>query len=168
MNRYRLVETAFGFGAVAFSVTPFTLIAIKLPQSDIQMCRRLFDGRSWQMDDAHPRAAAVAAALVHYFEGQPIDIPWAVMNLTGFTAAQQAVYRNTARIPYGRTASYGQVAGMAGFPRAARFVGNTMAANPYPVFIPCHRVIRSDGSPGRFGGGTVLKQRMLALEAAAQ
>jgi methylated-DNA-[protein]-cysteine S-methyltransferase len=55
---------------------------------------------------------------------------------------------------------------MAGLPRAARFVGTTMASNPYPVLIPCHRVIRSDGSPGLFGGGEALKVRMLALEAA--
>jgi methylated-DNA-[protein]-cysteine S-methyltransferase len=55
---------------------------------------------------------------------------------------------------------------MAGMPRAARFVGNTMANNRYPVFIPCHRVIKSDGSPGGFGGGTALKEKMLALESA--
>jgi methylated-DNA-[protein]-cysteine S-methyltransferase len=88
------------------------------------------------------------------------------MDLSRFTTAQQAVYRTVATIPYGQTASYGQVARMAGVPNAARFVGTTMANNPYPVFIPCHRVIRSDGTPGLFGGGEPLKARMLALEKA--
>jgi methylated-DNA-[protein]-cysteine S-methyltransferase len=69
-----------------------------------------------------------------------------------------------ADIPYGETASYGQVARLSNLPRAARFVGTTMAKNPYPVFIPCHRVIRSDGSIGKFGGGSALKKKMLSLE----
>lgn len=167
MNHYQIVTTAFGYGAVAFSVAPFTLIAVKLPQPDIQRCRQPFEDRLWRLDPSHPRALAIAATLVRYFEGQAIDIPWAQITLGRFTPAQQTVYRSVAQIPYGQTASYGQVAAMAGLPRAARFVGNTMANNPYPVFIPCHRVIRSDGSAGQFGGGIDLKRKMLALEAAA-
>ena len=113
------------------------------------------------------RATAMADLLVRYFDGRRIDVPWPVMDLSRFTASQQAVYRQVAAIPYGHTASYGQVAVMAGLPRAARFVGTTMAHNPYPVFIPCHRVIKHDGAIGGFGGGlhaTDLKRRMLALE----
>ena len=81
------------------------------------------------------------------------------MDLSRFTPSQQSVYRTVAKIPYGETASYGQVARMAGLPRAARFVGTTMAKNVYPVFIPCHRVIKSDGSPGLFGGGRALEDQ---------
>lgn len=167
MNRYQIVETAFGYGAVAFSVEPFKLLEIKLPQADIDALCQPFEELSWQIDNNHPKSFAIAASLVRYFDGQPVDIPWAVMDLSRFTPSQQAVYRTVAQIPYGATASYGQVARMAGIPRAARFVGTTMANNPYPVFIPCHRVIRSDGSPGRFGGGTALKEKMLALETAS-
>ena len=166
MNRYQLVDTAFGYGAVAFSVDPFGLLEIKLPQADIHALCQPFDELFWQIDNNHPKASAIAASLVRYFNGQPVDIPWPVMDLTRFTPSQQAVYRTVAKIPYGETVSYGQVARMAGIPRAARFVGTTMANNAYPVFIPCHRVIRSDGSPGGFGGGEPLKARMLALEAA--
>ena len=167
MNRYQIVETAFGYGAVAFSMEPFRLLEIKLPQADIDALCQPFDVLYWQIDEHHPEAAAIAAALVRYFNGERVDIPWTVMDISRFTPSQQAVYRTVADIPYGQTASYGQVARMAGLPRAARFVGTTMANNPYPVFIPCHRVIRSDGSPGRFGGGEPLKARMLALEAAS-
>jgi methylated-DNA-[protein]-cysteine S-methyltransferase len=166
MNRYRIVETAFGYGAVAFSVEPFRLLEIKLPCADIQTLCQLFDDRFWQIDHNHSEATAIAAILVRYFAGESIDIPWTAMDLSRFTPSQQSVYRNVATIPYGETRSYGQVARMAGVPRAARFVGTTMAHNPYPVLIPCHRVIRSDGSPGMFGGGEPLKKRMLALEAA--
>ncbi|BBO72023.1 methylated-DNA--protein-cysteine methyltransferase [Desulfosarcina alkanivorans] len=164
MNRYRIVETAFGHAALAFSVEPFRLLEVKLPQADIDSLCQPFDSLCWQIDAHHPAVASIAASLIRYFDGEPIDIPWPVMDFSRFTPSQQAVYRTVATIPYGETASYGQVARMAGFPRAARFVGTTMANNRYPVFIPCHRVIRSDGSPGGFGGGEPLKKRMLALE----
>ncbi len=86
------------------------------------------------------------------------------MDISRFTPSQRAVYRAVATIPYGETASYGHVARMANLPSAARFVGTTMANNPYSVLIPCHRVIRKDGSIGGFGGGADLKEKMLALE----
>jgi len=166
MNRYQIVETAFGYSAVAFSAEPFKLVEIKLPTSDLDALCRPFDEAYWRIDNNHPKVLKVGDTLVRYFNGEQIDIPWPMMDLSHFTTAQQAVYRTVATIPYGETASYGQVARMAGVPRAARFVGTTMANNAYPVLIPCHRVIRSDGSPGLFGGGEPLKARMLALERA--
>ena len=167
MNYYRMIETAFGYAAVAFCKEPFGLIAVRLPTDNLDALCQPFEERGWQVDNGHPDTAAIADRLVHYFDGRPIDIPWPVMDLSRFTPSQQAVYRTVAGIPYGHTASYGQVANLAGLPRAARFVGTTMAKNPYPVFIPCHRVIKSDGAIGGFGGGRLdidLKRRMLALE----
>ena len=168
MNRYHIIDTAFGCAAVAFADAPFRLLEVKLPTDDMDALCQSFEERRWRIDNNHSKAAAIAARLVRYFDGQPIDCPWPVMDLTRYTLSQQAVYRVVAGIPYGQTASYGQVARMTGLPRAARFVGTTMANNPYPVFIPCHRVIKSDGSIGGFGGrsvaGTDLKRRMLALE----
>jgi len=168
MSHYRIVETVFGYAVVAFEPDPFRLLEIRLPQADLKAASQPFDERLWQIEREHPRGSAVARDLVGYFNGKALDIPWQWMDLSRFTSSQQAVYRAVAGIPYGETASYGQVARMAGLPRAARFVGTTMAKNPYPVLIPCHRVIRSDGSPGLFGGGEALKVRMLALEAAGR
>jgi len=164
MNRYQIVETAFGYAALAFAVDPFRLVEVRLPQPDLDALCRPFDERRWQIDNGHAEASCMASGLAAYFDGGRVEIPWSAMDFSGFTATQQAVYRTVAGIPYGNTASYGQVAWMAGLPRAARFVGTTMANNRYPVFIPCHRVIRSDGSPGLFGGSEALKIRMLALE----
>jgi methylated-DNA-[protein]-cysteine S-methyltransferase len=166
MSHYRIVETAFGYAVAAFEPDPFRILEIRLPQADPKAASQPFDERLWQIDREHPLASAVVRDLAGYFNGNGVDIPWQWMDLSRFTPSQQAVYRAVAGIPYGGTASYGQVARMAGLPRAARFVGTTMASNPYPVLIPCHRVIRSDGSPGLFGGGEALKVRMLALEAA--
>lgn len=72
-----------------------------------------------------------------------------------------------AGIPYGTTASYGQVAQAAGRPRAVRAVGTACALNPLPLLIPCHRVVRSDGSAGSYAGGEAAKRTLLALESAA-
>jgi methylated-DNA-[protein]-cysteine S-methyltransferase len=74
------------------------------------------------------------------------------------------VYEAVARIPYGRTRSYAQIAEEVGQPKAVRAVGSANGANPLPLVIPCHRVIASDGKLGGYGGGLPLKARLLAME----
>ena len=68
-------------------------------------------------------------------------------------------------IGYGRTTSYGELARALGRPGASRAVGTACATNPLPVVVPCHRVLRSDGSPGGYVGGLEAKAALLALEA---
>ena len=70
------------------------------------------------------------------------------------------------RIPFGETESYAELARRIGRPRAARAVGNALGANPVPVIVPCHRVIRGDGSWGHYAFGGEMKTRLLALERA--
>ncbi len=74
------------------------------------------------------------------------------------------VYKATAEIAPGSTASYGEIAERAGYPGASRAVGGAMSRTPVPLFVPCHRVIRSDGRLGGFGGGIELKRRLLRHE----
>jgi methylated-DNA-[protein]-cysteine S-methyltransferase len=85
------------------------------------------------------------------------------------TEFQSRIVRACRKIPYGATATYGQLASQAGSPNAARAVGNCMANNPIPLLIPCHRVVGANGELGGFSaaGGTDLKQRLLNMEAAA-
>jgi len=85
--------------------------------------------------------------------------------LSPFTAA---VLRACRKIRPGRTISYMRLAKLAGYPKAARAVGRALAANPLPLIIPCHRVIRTDGKIGGFSaaGGQTIKKRMLSLEKA--
>ena len=70
----------------------------------------------------------------------------------------------TARVPFGRVATYGEIAGRIGRPKAARAVGAALGANPIPIVVPCHRVIGSDGSLTGFGGGLGAKSRLLEIE----
>ena len=82
------------------------------------------------------------------------------------TPFQKDVWNALMRIPYGKTVSYSDVAIASGHPGAVRAVGNAVGRNPIPVIIPCHRVIRSDGSIGGYALGTELKTRLLKLEGA--
>ena len=85
------------------------------------------------------------------------------LDLGGLPPFQRRVLAAARRIPYGKTATYGRLAARAGKPKAARAVGQAMARNPVPILVPCHRVVAANGLGG-FGGGLVLKRRLLALE----
>jgi len=103
--------------------------------------------------------------LDEYFEGRRtrFDLPldWSLTG--GFT---RRVLKETARIPYGKVSTYGQVATAAGNPRAFRAAGNALGSNPIPIFVPCHRVIRTGGDIGNYGGGPETKRWLLQLEGA--
>ena len=83
----------------------------------------------------------------------------------GGTSFQKKVFKQVARIPYGTTMSYGDIARAVGHPRACRAVGTVNARNKLPLFIPCHRVVASNGIGG-YGGGLSMKKRLLKLEGA--
>ncbi|MDH4201892.1 MAG: methylated-DNA--[protein]-cysteine S-methyltransferase [Phycisphaerae bacterium] len=102
----------------------------------------------------------------YYYRGQPVDFSDVNVRLDGFSKFQQKVLAVLRTVKYGETVSYGQLAKLSGNPKAARAIGSVMAANPLPLIIPCHRVIRADGAPGDFSapGGTETKIRMLNLE----
>jgi methylated-DNA-[protein]-cysteine S-methyltransferase len=107
--------------------------------------------------------------LQQYARGCPdplLDIP---VDLGPANDFRRRVLQQCRRIPYGKTLSYAELAARAGSPRAARAVGNCMAANRIPLLIPCHRVVHADGSLGSYSalGGVTTKRRILALEAAA-
>jgi methylated-DNA-[protein]-cysteine S-methyltransferase len=80
------------------------------------------------------------------------------------TPFQRSVWDGLLAIPYGETRSYGEIARSVGNPRACRAVGMANNRNPIPVFIPCHRVVGSDGSLVGYGGGLDIKERLLRLE----
>ena len=113
---------------------------------------------------AAPRALdPVRRELEGYFGGrvQRFGIPLDWTLTTGFG---RRVLQATAEIPYGATASYAQVAGRAGNPRAFRAAGNALGANPLPIVVPCHRVLHSDGELGGYTGGVERKRVLLDVE----
>ena len=101
--------------------------------------------------------------LDEYFEGErrEFDLPLDWRLTSGFV---NKVLRETARIPFGETRSYGEMAASAGSPRAFRAAGSALGANPIPIVVPCHRVLRSGGALGGYGGGLDVKMKLLELE----
>ena len=94
-----------------------------------------------------------------------IENPIERQRIRKLTKFQWKVLAVTAKIPLGETRSYTWVAEQVGSPKAVRAVGQALRRNPYPVIIPCHRVIREDGSPGGYAGGSGEKKaRLLAVE----
>ena len=111
------------------------------------------------------RLDEVSRQIDEYFrrERTAFDVPLDFRLSTGF---RRNVLAHLPRITYGSTQSYAQVAAAAGSPKAVRAVGTACATNPLPVVVPCHRVVRSDGSSGGYVGGTEAKRTLLTLEAA--
>ena len=116
--------------------------------------------RRW-VENAKP-FADVTRQLRAYFRGalKEFEVP---LNMTG-TAFQLLVWESLRKIPYGETASYGELARGIGKPEAVRAVGLANGSNPIPIIVPCHRVIGSDGSLTGYGGGLSVKEKLLALE----
>ena len=112
---------------------------------------------------ATSEVTAVAEQLGGYFAGRRTtwDIPLDWRLTTGF---RRAVQQASCQIGYGETLSYGELAAAAGNPRAARAAGSAMATNPISIVVPCHRVVRSGGDIGNYGGGIDAKKFLLALE----
>jgi len=112
------------------------------------------------------RLDRAARELDEYFAGsrRAFDVPLDFRLSSGF---RRSVLAHLPEIGYGRTESYAQVAAAAGSPRAVRAVGSACATNPLPLVVPCHRVVRSDGSFGEYRGGPDAKRLLLTLEATA-
>jgi len=107
---------------------------------------------------------ALAGDLARYLRGEIVTFSLDQMVLERCGAFQQRVLRAEHAIPRGRLSSYGRIASHVGHPRAARAVGTALGTNPFPILIPCHRAVRSDGSLGGYAGGLEMKRALLALE----
>ncbi|WP_456789258.1 methylated-DNA--[protein]-cysteine S-methyltransferase [Cellulomonas sp. P5_C5] len=147
-----LARTPSGLVRVAFGVQDHDAVLTTLAQ---QVSPRVLEAPG-QLDD-------VARELDEYFAGRrtAFDLPLDLRLLRGF---RRDVVLHLPDIAYGHTASYAQMAGLAGSPRAVRAVGTACALNPLPVVLPCHRVVRSDGTPGQYAGGAAAKLTLLDLE----
>jgi methylated-DNA-[protein]-cysteine S-methyltransferase len=103
--------------------------------------------------------------IIAYFEGKPVHFTES-LDFTELTPFIRKTLAACKKIQSGKTITYSQLAAMIGKPKAGRAVGNALAKNPIPLLIPCHRVIRRDGSPGNFSapGGSDTKKKLLTLE----
>ena len=162
---YRTIDTPVG--ALLLAATGKGLVRVAYAREDHDVVLDQLANRvSPRVRRAPARLEAAAREVEEYFAGRRsrFDLPLDFQLARGF---RRTVLSHLPEIGYGRTASYTAVAAAAGNPKAVRAVGTACATNPLPVVVPCHRVVRSDGTLGQYVGGTDAKKILLTLEAAA-
>ncbi len=162
---YRTLDTPIG--TLLLAATPRGLVRVAFGTEGVDdVLQSLADKVSPRILSAPRRLDLVATELEEYFAGRrrTFDVPLDHRLSSGFRAT---VHRFLPQIGYGSTRSYREVAELVGNPRAVRAVGTACATNPLPVVVPCHRVLRTDGSLGGYLGGAAAKAALLALETAA-
>ena len=106
----------------------------------------------------------ITTQIAGFYSGKKIKFDLSLLNMKKLTGFSAKVLKIACKIPYGKVTTYSGLAAKIGAPRAARAVGTALANNPFPLIIPCHRVIRSDGTLGGFGGGLKMKKELLSRE----
>jgi len=162
---YRFVDSPVGRLLVAATENGIVRVAYERENFD-SVLQTLAERVSPRVLDAPARLDRAAHELDEYFARQrtAFDLPLDFALSRGFRGEVQ---RLLPTIAYGHTTSYAKLADATGRPRASRAVGTACATNPLPVIVPCHRVLRGDGSLGGYIGGLEAKRALLDLEAAA-
>jgi len=167
-----LADVAFAgfdspYGPIHVAVTERGLVSLGLPNvGEEEFLAQLAAAISPRVLEAPARVDEVRRELDEYFSGKrqsfDLELDWRMIR-SGF---YRSVLRETEKLPFGVTSTYGQIAARAGNARAYRAAGTALATNPIPLVIPCHRILRSGGSVGEYGGGSAIKQSLLVAEGA--
>jgi methylated-DNA-[protein]-cysteine S-methyltransferase len=160
---YRTVESTVG--PLLLVATPRGLLRVAFAnESHDVVLQNLSERVSPRMLEAPARLDSVVRQLDEYFAGRrhSFDVPLDWSLSSGFR--RTVLGHLNSDIAYGTTTSYAALAQLSGSPKAVRAVGTACATNPIPIVVPCHRVIRSDGTVGAYRGGPVAKRALLDLE----
>lgn len=158
-----VTETAMGWAGVALGPGGIRYATLFHRTEDAALGElRAFGARP----GAHSSSTTVSTLLVAYAAGEPAPIEAYPVELTTGSELQRKTWLALRDIPRGETRSYGWLARHVGEPDAPRAIGAAVGANPIPLWLPCHRVVASDGSLHGFGGGLAMKSALLELEGA--
>jgi methylated-DNA-[protein]-cysteine S-methyltransferase len=165
---YGIAETAFGPMLVAgegkkLAAIKFNVGRKQMPEAVDALSRELRGAYALVHDER--RIAALVSQLNGYLAGKRTSFD-VELDLSWMTPFRRRVMEECAKVPRGETTTYAELARRAGNPAAFRAVGATMATNPVPIVVPCHRVLGSGGKLHGFGGGLDMKAQLLALEGA--
>jgi methylated-DNA-[protein]-cysteine S-methyltransferase len=168
-NAEGLLDVAYAmsdspFGPLLLAATPKGLVKLSLPGHDPEEALEDLAARiSPRVLEAPARLDEARRELDLYFEGKltEFDLPLDWQLSRDF---RRRALRAIDRIPYGKTRSYTEIARSAGNERAVRAAGTACGANPIPIVVPCHRVLRTSGALGGYGGGLPMKEALLELE----
>jgi methylated-DNA-[protein]-cysteine S-methyltransferase len=160
--------TAIGVCGVAWG--EHGLVGVQLPEGEESLTRSRLARRFTPAQECAP-PADVRRAIEHIaalLRGEPRDLLDVALDLSRIPDFHREVYAIARRIPPGETMTYGEIAGQLGDPSLARAVGQAMGRNPFPIVVPCHRVLGAGPWLGGFSarGGTLTKRRLLVIEGA--
>ncbi|WP_449255869.1 methylated-DNA--[protein]-cysteine S-methyltransferase [Bosea sp. (in: a-proteobacteria)] len=167
-QHFHLFDTAIGICALAWEGERF--IGAQLPEGDEASARRRLARRFPEAEEAGAQGfvAEAVAGIRALFTGETIDLSHLPLAIETVPAFNRKVYEVALSIPPGETLTYGAVAQRIGEPGAARAVGVALGQNPWPIIVPCHRVLAAGGGTGGFSadGGIETKLRILTIEKA--
>ena len=163
---YHLLSSALGDVGIVWQgegKAP-SVIGIVLPHPDMTTPEKIHAEYPGAAPRSHTNLTQICEEVGRFLEGIQVEFSLRSAALDRLRGFQGRVLRETARIPRGKVMSYGALAEAIHAPRAARAVGTALARNPFPLIIPCHRVVKAGGFIGRFGGGREMKKALLRLE----
>ena len=170
MQGLALFDTPIGRCGISWSARGVS--GLQFPGADAEATRSELARRFPEARSIEPPAfvTAAIAAIVALLEGADDDLTSIPLDPDHIPPFNQRVYDVTRAIPPGETLTYGEIAAAIGEPGAARAIGRALGENPYPIIIPCHRVLAAGGKMGGFSGtgGIVTKRRILAIESRAK
>ncbi len=140
---------------------------IYLPNRKRKLKERIFKDYPQINKAARRIPGGIDGRIAKLFLGKKENANLSFLNLSQLTDFSAQVLKQTCKIPRGKVATYSGLAARLGAPRAARAVGTALANNPFPLIVPCHRVVRADRSLGGFGGGLKMKKELLHREGVA-
>lgn len=167
---WTLFDTTLGACGIAWSDAGLTWF--QLPEGDADATRaRLVSklaGASATLESPPAWVEDAMTRVCEHLAGRPQDLGGIPLDVSRLTPFALKVLRAAQAVPPGKTATYGELATAVGSPGASRAVGRAMATNPWPVIVPCHRVVAAGGGAGGFSayGGLVTKEKILDLEGA--
>lgn len=157
---YKIIKTEWGFAGVVFNNK--TILKFVLPQKDKNEVAKQMEGRNFSGNLRWIRE--FCGDVKNFFKNRKVDFSRYKLDLSNYTENERKVLNILREIKYGSTISYKELAIKAGIKNGARFVGNVMKKNRFPLIIPCHRVVKSNGKIGKFGYGSLYKTKLLDLE----
>jgi methylated-DNA-[protein]-cysteine S-methyltransferase len=165
---FAIFDTAIGACGVVWG--PRGINGVQLPMGNEEKTRYRIVQRYGEIVEAQPPAEVQHAidAMIELLEGKPNDLRDIVLDLNGVPDFNRSVYDIARAIPPGQTMTYGDIAKRIGGVEMSRDVGQALGHNPFPIVVPCHRVLAAGGKPGGFSanGGVATKLKMLAIEGA--
>ncbi|TNC23132.1 methylated-DNA--[protein]-cysteine S-methyltransferase [Amycolatopsis alkalitolerans] len=165
---FTVFDTAIGYCGIAWGERG--VVSVRLPDGSAERTRARL--RASVSDSAEteppPHIRQAIAAIVALLRGEPRDLREVRLDLEGVPEFHRRVYEVARTIPPGKTLTYGDVARRLGMPGSAQAVGRALGSNPFPIVVPCHRVLGADGRMVGFSapGGVATKRRMLVIEGA--